>query len=106
MKVLALEKELSHPTPEAYQPFLLQEAARVWELQQAGVIREAYFQAGQYTAVLVVECEDASAAREALQTLPLVKAGLIDFEIIPLVAYSGFMRLFSVEANAALLAAK
>ena len=37
----------------------------------------------------------ADEARSHLAGLPLVKAGLIDFKVMPLVPYSGFARLFS-----------
>jgi hypothetical protein len=30
-----------------------------------------------------------------LSELPLMRAGLIDFQVIPLVAYPGFARLFA-----------
>jgi hypothetical protein len=93
MRILALEREISTES-EAYQPHLRAEAAQVWELYQSGYVREAYFRADQHTAVLVLECADEAAARELLDTLPLVKAGLIDFELIPLAPYSGFARLF------------
>ncbi len=33
-------------------------------------------------------------ARQALETLPLVQAGLIEFQILPLIPYDGFARLF------------
>lgn len=45
--------------------------------------------------MLVLECADVQAAREALGTLPLVQHGLIEFELIPLRAYPGFARLFA-----------
>ena len=61
----------------------------------AGVLREAYFSADEHEAVLMLECGGADEARSHLAGLPLVKAGLIDFEIIPLVPYSGFTRLFA-----------
>jgi muconolactone delta-isomerase len=95
MKILALEKELSGATSEQFQPFLKEEARSVWELQQAGVLREAYFHAEAHTAVLVLECPDQNAARQALASLPLVKAGLIEFELIPLAPYDGYARLFA-----------
>ncbi|MDQ1289943.1 MAG: hypothetical protein QG622_3509 [Actinomycetota bacterium] len=41
-----------------------------------------------------METDSPEAARTALRRLPLVRAGLIDFEIIPLRAYPGFARLF------------
>ena len=39
------------------------------------------------------------AARQILAQLPLVQAGLIEFEIIPLVPYDGFERLFGNEKS-------
>ena len=94
MKLIALEHELNHPTADAFQPHLKAEAARVWELYQSGMVREVYFRADQHTAVLAMECADAAMARDVLDTLPLVKAGLITFELIPLAPYPGFARLF------------
>jgi muconolactone delta-isomerase len=95
MKILALEKELSGAESEDFNGFAQAEAARAWELHQAGFIRELYFRADRHTAVLVLESEDVESAREALASLPLVANGLIEFELIPLRAYSGFERLFS-----------
>lgn len=95
MKILALEKELPGVEDTAFQPHLKAEAARVWELYQAGILREIYFRADQHTAVLMLECPDVDAARAALDTLPLVQASLIVFEIMPLMPYSGFGRLFA-----------
>jgi hypothetical protein len=45
-------------------------------------------------AVLMLECEDVRAAEAALESLPMVAAGLIEFEVLPLRSYSGFARLF------------
>ena len=47
-------------------------------------------------AVLLFECDDAEQAQERLAKLPLYSAGLVDFELIPLVPYAGYSRL-SVE---------
>ena len=95
MKILALERELPEATAEAFQPLLKDEAHQVWELQQAGALREIYFNADQHTAVLVLECSSVEAARRLLSILPLVAAGLIEFDIIPLAPYDGFARLFA-----------
>lgn len=94
MKILALEEEIPGFTGEAFKPYLKAEAARVWELYQAGSLREIYFRQDRHEAVLVLECRDTEAAYEVLNTLPLVQAGLITFELIPLIPYPGFARLF------------
>jgi len=48
----------------------------------------------------VLECADADEARSILDTLPLVREKLIGFELIPLMAYPGFARLFRTEQSA------
>lgn len=95
MKILALEHELPQATAEQFQRYAKDEARRVWELTQAGIIRETYFRADRNEAVLVLECASMDEAQEQLSTLPFVQKKLIEFEIIPLKAYPGFARLFA-----------
>jgi muconolactone delta-isomerase len=96
MRILAVERSIPGVVGAQFTPELLvAEARRVWELYQAGTVRESYFRTDESSAVLMLECVDVSAAHEALASLPLVAAGLIEFEILPLRAYSGFGRLFA-----------
>ena len=94
MKILAIERELPGATAEAFKQHGKAEAARAWELYQEGVIRELYFRADQTSAVLILECEGVEEAFGFLDTLLLVREGLITFDIIPLAPYPGFSRLF------------
>jgi len=94
MKILAIEKEFAGKTAEDFQPHLEAEALRVWELYKKGVIREIYFRADRTNSVLILECENLEEVKEKLSTLPLVQAGLIYFDFIPLAPYPGFERLF------------
>jgi hypothetical protein len=94
MKILALEHEVPNTRPEQFALHLKAEATRIWELYQSGQVRELYFRQDRKEAVLVLECANAEAAQRMLETLPLVQAGLITFEIIPLLPYPGFERLF------------
>lgn len=94
MKILAIEHELHDATAEGFQQYAEDEARKVWELVQAGVVRESYFRADRSEAVLVLECQTTDEAREVLSTLPFVRNKLITFELIPLKAYTGFERLF------------
>jgi hypothetical protein len=95
MKIIALEIETPGATAEQFEPHLEAEAARAWELYQAGVLRELYFRQDRAEAVLVLECADVASAEEILATLPLVEQGLITFDLIPLRPYPGFSRLFA-----------
>lgn len=96
MKILAIEHECPGIAGDAFTPDLLrQEAAKAWELYQSGVVRELYFRHDRHAAVLILECTDVAEAQAFLNTLPLVQVGLITFELIPLVPYPGFARLFA-----------
>lgn len=93
MKILAIEKEVPGVADHDYQPYLKAEALKAWELHQQGLIRELYFNE-DHCAVLVLEAQDKLHARQILEQLPLVQHKLIDFDIMVLSAYPGFVRLF------------
>ncbi len=95
MKILAIGRDVPGTTDEQFAPHLKAEAARVWELYQSGVLREIYFHQDQPDAVLFLECNTVAEAREILATLPLAREKLIEFDIIPLGPYPGFLRLFA-----------
>ena len=98
MKILAIEQDMLGVTADDFTPELKRaEAARAWELYQSGVFREIYFRQDSPSAVLILECADVAEADEILNTLPLVKAGLITFDLMPLIPYPGFSRLFGEE---------
>lgn len=96
MRILAIERDVPGANDEAYTADLLQAEARcAWQLYQEGIVRELYFRADRTEAVIMLECAGIDAARAALDTLPLVQAGLVAFDFIPLKAYPGFARLFA-----------
>jgi hypothetical protein len=98
MKILALERELPGFIAADFQPYLHGEAKRVWELYQQGIVREIYFAPGSVArAVLMLEAATEAEALADLATLPLVEAGLISFDLLPLVPYPGWGRLFAAE---------
>ena len=94
MKVLALGRDLVAQDDPRFAELRPAEARVVWELQQGDVLREVYFRADRPNGVLVFEVPDVVAARAAIDSLPLVAAGLIDFDLVPLRPYPGFARLF------------
>lgn len=102
MEVLALEHDTAGAASAgegAYTPALLRaEALRVWELTQDGVVRRTWFRDDRHAAVLLLEVADVAAAHDVLATLPLVAAGLIDFDVVPLRAYPGLARLWGDRA--------
>ena len=95
MKILAIEKEKPGLRPVNFEPHLEDEASNVWKLYLDGFVREIYFNE-KHNAVLVLEAENKIEAQKKLDEFPLVKKGLISFELTELKPYSGFSRLFSV----------
>jgi hypothetical protein len=99
MKILAIEKEIPGIADELFTPKIKKdEALRVWDLYQAGALRELYFRGDWPGAVLMLECTDIEEAKALLETLPLVKENLITFDVIPLIPYPGFSRLFAARS--------
>ena len=98
MKVLALGLATAPADDPRFAELRPAEARRAWELYQADVLREIYFRADRPNGVLVFEVPDVAAARAAVDSLPLVAAGLIDFDLVPLKPYPGFARLFAEAA--------
>jgi muconolactone delta-isomerase len=100
MRIVAIERDADGAAADGFTPELLAaEARRVWELQQAGIVREIYMRVDKPAAVLMLECADVDEAGRALASLPLVEAGLIGFDVLPLRAYPGFARLFGPEES-------
>ncbi|NDJ62415.1 MAG: superoxide dismutase [Chloroflexi bacterium] len=94
MKILAIEQEVTDRSPDDFAPYLQEEVSHAWQLYTQGIIRELYFHQESHTAVIIMECSSADEAVTILGKLPLVRAGLIRFEVIPLVPYDGFTGLF------------
>lgn len=95
MKILALSRRQPGTTTEQLQPLQVAEAQQVWRLHKAGVFREMYFRQDSPGAVVVLECASVEEARRALGTLPMVEAGLLDFDVIPLGAFFPLENLFA-----------
>lgn len=93
MKFLAREQDAPGLSSEAYAPFLKEEARTVLSLYEKGIIREIYFTSPSNEAVIILECPSLDSARESLSQLPLVRNGLITFQVEELVPYNGFSRL-------------
>ncbi len=93
MKILALEYELPAADPDLLEAYQAAQARRVLELTRSGVLREIYTRAEGRESVMMLECPSLQEAHDVLHDLPMAQAGLIAFEVIPLVPYDGFSRL-------------
>lgn len=92
MKLLAIEKESTSVNWNEETETLINESYQVYHLFQEGVIRDIYFTETE-NAVIILECASKDEAIIILSTLPLVKAGLINFDVMELRPYTGFDRI-------------
>ncbi|MFA6385918.1 MAG: hypothetical protein WCW29_04205 [Candidatus Paceibacterota bacterium] len=73
---------------------LKQEAKVLWDLQKNGIIRNIWFTKNSREAILIIEADETIRTKKIIDTFPLVKEGLITYDIVELVAYDGYERLF------------
>jgi hypothetical protein len=95
LKVLAIGHAQSGIGWEHIAPYVGEEARSVWELYESDRVREFYLRADHRPGfVLVFETDDVSEAERLVAALPIVEAGLLDFEVVPLRPYIGLRELF------------
>jgi hypothetical protein len=94
MMVLAVSHNTGDPTPH-----LQAEAARMAELQQAGLVELMLLKADWSGAVLVLRAADLAAAREAVGSLPLVTHGITCRHTPPRSARDSVLRAGMHSAN-------
>lgn len=83
MKIIAYDRFKPGVTLDTVRPFLRDEVSNVWRLWKAGVVRENYARADQPGVVIVFECDSVVTARRYIDDFPLSKAGLLEWELIP-----------------------
>ena len=93
MKYLAIEKELKKDKIPNIELLLESEARRVYELYLQEIIRECYFTKEGHNAIIILECKNEEEATKTLETLPLVKENVIEFQLITLLPYTGLSRI-------------
>jgi hypothetical protein len=83
MKFLAISTNSGDPTPH-----IPAEVARTAELADAGVLERVLLKADRSGAVLILDVPDAAAASAAVDSLPLVRHGVTQFDLTELVVAS------------------
>jgi uncharacterized protein (UPF0261 family) len=98
MQFLLLAHIVEGTPDDRIAPLLKDESLRAWELHAAGLFRSLLSRTDKRGVVGMLEAADLAAATKAIESLPLVKAGVLATEIIPLKPYVGFERLFAKSA--------
>lgn len=95
MKLLCLDVPQPGATLEKYQPHMSNEARHAWQLYKTGIVRDIYFRNDRPGVAIIAECDSVEAAKSALGELPLAKAGLIGWDVIPLGPFLNWESLFA-----------
>lgn len=93
MQFLVLTERFTDKFPaEAWKPELLEaEGQRVRELYAAGLLRSAWRRKDKPGATLILEAASEAEVRQAIESLPLAKLGMIGFPLVTeLEPYPGF----------------
>jgi hypothetical protein len=84
MKIIAYDRFKPGVTMETIKPYIKEEVANVWRLWKAGIVRENYARADVPGVVIVFECGSVADAKGYVEDFPLSKAGLLEWDYIPL----------------------
>lgn len=95
MKILAIERSPDGVDWTQAQSILREEARQVYQLYLNESIREIFFTENQ-DAILILESESREAAAAILESLPLVSAGMIRFDLMELHPYTGYGRIMNL----------
>ena len=83
-KLLAIGRWTAKGTPNARRPILSNEMRQTARLYLAGKIDQWYFKTDESGVVLILNLVDPNEAHQLLEQLPLGRAGMMEFELIPL----------------------
>ncbi len=85
--VLAMDRILPGTTEDKVKARLGEEVRAVVNLYLAGHIRQWYFRQDRPGAVFILEVEHLEEAEKLVESLPLSRAGLIAYDLVPLGPY-------------------
>ena len=94
MQYLVIANVAAGASMELVELLVQPEARRVWEMYVGGLLRSVWYRSDKPGAVLLLEAPGEPEIQEAVRSLPMVEAGLLDVEVIPLTPYDGIGSLF------------
>lgn len=94
MQFIALSRRQPGTTQDLLAPHATEEANVAWQLHTEGVLRSVHICPDRPGSVIILECQSLSDAEAALARLPMVKDGLITFDVSRMIPYTGWAALF------------
>ena len=92
--LVVVTRKVDKFSPDQFQPFLEPEAERARKLHAEGVFRSIWTYADEQGkpkgAVLEMESDGPEEIHQILNTLPMAAAGMIEWQLLPILPYRGF----------------
>lgn len=98
--VLAMDRILPGATEDKVKALLPDEARAVLNLYLTGQVRQWYFRQDRPGVVFLLEAQSVESARAMVDALPLSKAGLLAYDLIPIGPYIPLATLLNPPAPA------
>src|SRR5262252_6834975 len=99
MQVLAIVTRAKGRTDAEVAPYRVPEGRGVWALLRHSVVRCVWSRADHPGAVLLLEVGGRADASDAMMSLPLVRDGLVEFQLIELAPFLALEHLFGPQAT-------
>ena len=98
-KVIGVTRTLPGVSPEQMLPHMQAEAQLAWDLYREGRISENYMRTDGGGALTIFNCRTVEEAKAIGDQFPLVQAGYISFEYLPVGAFTPWQGLFDTSSK-------
>jgi hypothetical protein len=95
MQILVIARVVAGTPMEKVLSLVKPEAAKVWEYVSSDFLRSVHYIGDKSGAVLLFEAPNIEVVNEALTQFPMVQAGVLQCEVLPLAPYRGLQELFA-----------
>ena len=95
MQAFVIARVVEGAPMEQVLPLVKPEAAKVWELYNDEKLRTIHYISDMSGVVMLWEISSLEALEAELQRLPMIEAGMLACEVIPIKPYTGFTELFA-----------
>jgi hypothetical protein len=105
MQILALLRVVPTAAPDRFAALVRPEAQHVWTLHLAGTLRAIHFLQAPDAPYpmgvsMLLEVADPAQAQTLIAALPMVAAGLVQPELLPLAPFTSYATLFATDPRA------
>lgn len=95
MQFLLIARVVEGVSMEQVLPHVKAEAEAVWQKYTGEIVRSIHYIADMSGAVLMCEAANLETMQEIVSQFPMVKAGVLKMEVLPLKPYTGLESLFA-----------